>query len=249
MLLEAAKAAILCNDAELRRADNTWVVDGDPMEGALLSFGVKAGFDAGLLRKQFPRTDEIPFDTEHQFMATLHHSHEGRAFAFIKGAPERVLGLCSRQRVGENEQALDEEFWRSCTDAIASQGQRVLAVAVKEMPKGKRDLAFADVTGGATLLGLLGLIDPPREEALAAVRDCRSAGISVKMITGDHAVTAAAIANQLGSPTIPRSLPGRRSTSLTIRRCALWRARPRCSPAPAPRTSFAWLPHCRTTTP
>ncbi len=208
VLLAAAKAAILCNDAELRRADNTWVVDGDPMEGALLSFGVKAGFDAGLLRKQFPRTDEIPFDTEHQFMATLHHSHEGRAFAFIKGAPERVLGLCSRQRVGENEQALDEEFWRSCTDAIASQGQRVLAVAVKEMPKGKRDLAFADVTGGATLLGLLGLIDPPREEALAAVRDCRSAGISVKMITGDHAVTAAAIANQLKLADQPKVVTG-----------------------------------------
>ncbi|MGA7456948.1 MAG: HAD-IC family P-type ATPase [Methyloceanibacter sp.] len=198
VLLEAARAAILCNDAELRRADHTWIVDGDPMEGALLSFGVKGGYDSALLRKQFPRTDEIPFDTQHQFMATLHHSHEGGAFAFIKGAPERVLGLCSRQLGEGGKQALDEEFWRSCTDAIASRGQRVLAVAVKEMPKGKRDLAFADVAGGgATLLGLLGLIDPPREEVLAAVRDCRSAGISVKMITGDHAATAAAIANQL----------------------------------------------------
>jgi magnesium-transporting ATPase (P-type) len=207
-LLEAGKAAILCNDAELRHADNIWIVDGDPMEGALLSFGVKTGYDAALLRKQFPRTDEIPFDAQHQFMATLHHSHEGGAFAFIKGAPERVLRLCSRQLVGDKDQALDDEFWRSRTDAIAGQGQRVLAVAVKQMPKGNRDLAFADVADGATLLGLLGLIDPPREEAFAAVQDCRSAGISVKMITGDHAATAAAIANQLKLADHPKVVTG-----------------------------------------
>ena len=196
-LLEAAKAAILCNDAELRQAHGVWIVEGDPMEGALVSLGVKAGYGATLLRKQFPRTDEIPFDTQHQFMATLHHSHENGAFAYMKGAPERLLEMCDRQRGPSGDEPIDEDFWRSRTDAIAAQGQRMLAVAVKEMPTGQRDLSFADVEGGATMLGLLGLIDPPREETLAAVRDCRMAGIRVKMITGDHAATAEAIARQL----------------------------------------------------
>ena len=97
-LVEAARAAILCNDAELREAGGAWIVHGDPMEGALLSLGIKAGHDAGALRKQFPRTDEIPFDTQHQFMATLHHSHADGAFAYVKGAPERILSMCGSER-------------------------------------------------------------------------------------------------------------------------------------------------------
>jgi magnesium-transporting ATPase (P-type) len=196
-LLEAAKAAILCNDAELRHARGAWIIEGDPMEGALVSLGVKAGYDATLLRKQFPRTDEIPFDTEHKFMATLHHSHENGAFAYIKGAPERLLEMCDRQRGPSGDEPIDENFWRLRTEAIAAKGQRMLAVALKQMPTGQRDLSFANVESGATMLGLLGLIDPPREETLDAVRDCRAAGIRVKMITGDHAATAEAIARQL----------------------------------------------------
>jgi magnesium-transporting ATPase (P-type) len=197
-LIEAARAAILCNDAELSMTRGAWVVHGDPMEGALVSFGVKAGHDAALLRKQLPRTDEIPFDTEHQFMATLHHSHEdGTCFALIKGAPERLLAMCSRQRGLVADEPLDREFWRKQTDAMARQGRRMLAVAVKELPRKKRDLSFSDVERGATLICLLGLIDPPREEALAAIQECRQAGIRVKMITGDHAATAEAIAREL----------------------------------------------------
>jgi len=198
VLLEAARAAILCNDAELLPSGGTWVVNGDPMEGALVSFGVKAGHDVALLRKQFPRTDEIPFDTQHQFMATLHHSHEdGLAFAYIKGAPERILAMCSRQRGLIGEEPLDRDFWHKQTDAMARQGRRMLAVAVKPLPREKRDLSFSDVEDGATLLCLLGLIDPPREEAFAAIRECQQAGIAVKMITGDHAETAEAIAREL----------------------------------------------------
>jgi magnesium-transporting ATPase (P-type) len=207
-LQEVARVAILCNDAELRQADGAWRVEGDPMEGALVSLGVKAGHDAALLRKQLPRTDEIPFDTQHRFMATLHHSHDGKAFAYIKGAPERVLEMCVWQRAETGDEKLDKDFWRSRTDAIASQGQRVLAVAVKAMNKGKRELDFADVEQGATMLGLLGLIDPPREEALAAVQDCRSAGIDVKMITGDHAATAGAIARLLKLADDPKVVTG-----------------------------------------
>ena len=209
ILLETARAAILCNDAELRQSDGTWMVQGDPMEGALVSFGVKAGQAAELLRKQLPRTDEIPFDTQHQFMATLHHGHEdGTAFAYIKGAPERILAMCSRQLGPVGEEPLDRDFWSKETDAIARQGRRMLAVAVKALPPGQRDLHFSDLKDGATLLGLLGLIDPPREEALAAIRECQGAGIAVKMITGDHAVTAEAIARELQLAPEPKTITG-----------------------------------------
>jgi magnesium-transporting ATPase (P-type) len=208
-LIEAAKGAILCNDADLRETDHAWVVQGDPMEGALVSFGVKAGYDSPLLRKQLPRTDEIPFDTQHQFMATLHHGHEdGTAFAYIKGAPERLLLMCSRQRGIVGDEPLDREFWSGATEAIARAGRRMLAIAVKKLPREKRDLAFADVEDGATLLCLLGLIDPPREEALAAIRECQEAGIRVKMITGDHAATAEAIARELHLAPEPRTITG-----------------------------------------
>ena len=208
-LMDAARAALLCNDAELRKVEGIWTVQGDPMEGALVTLGVKAGHDAGLLRKQLPRTDEIPFDTQHQFMATLHHSHEdGTAFAYIKGAPERLLAMCSRQRGVSGDEPLDRDFWRQQTDAIARQGRRMLAVAVKDMKRSRRDLSFSDVEQGATLLCLLGLIDPPREEALVAIRECQEAGIRVKMITGDHAATAEAIARELKLADEPKTITG-----------------------------------------
>ena len=208
-LVEAAKATILCNDADLRHSDGDWRVHGDPMEGALVSLGMKLGYDAALLRKQLPRTDEIPFDTEHKFMATLHHSHEdGVAFALIKGAPERVLAMCSGQCGPGGVEPLDEAFWHAETGAIAAQGQRMLAIARKDMPKGHRGLNFSDVEQGVTLIGLLGLIDPPREEVLTAIRECQDAGIGVKMITGDHAATAEAIARELHLAEDPKILTG-----------------------------------------
>jgi len=206
-LQEMARAAILCNDADLRQSNGVWRVEGDPMEGALVTLGVKAGHNAEALRKKLPRTDEIPFDTQHRFMATLHHSHDGKAFAYIKGAPERVLQMCAKQHA-QGGDVIDKAFWQARTDEIAGQGQRVLAVAVKAMPKGKRELNFADVEQGVTMLGLLGLIDPPREEALEAVKDCRSAGIDVKMITGDHATTAGAIAGLLKLADDPKVVTG-----------------------------------------
>jgi len=206
---ELTRSAILCNDAELRESGGAWAVHGDPMEGALVSLGVKAGYDQELLRKQLPRTDEIPFDAQHQFMATLHHSHEdGTTFAFIKGAPERLLAMCSHQRGLLGEEPLDRAFWRKATEATARQGRRMLAVAVKALPKGQRDLNFSDVEHGATLLGLLSLVDPPREEVLAAIRECHEAGIGVKMITGDHAATAEAIARELKLAPDPKTITG-----------------------------------------
>jgi magnesium-transporting ATPase (P-type) len=193
------RAALLCNEATLRRAeDGRWVVDGDPTEGALLTAGLKAGLDPAFERAAYPRTDTIPFESEHRFMASLHHDHAGRGLIYLKGAPERALGMCARERTAGGERSLDLVRWQRRIEELAARGQRVLAVATKAAAADHRELRFADVEGDLTLLGLFGLIDPPREEAIAAIAACRSAGIRIKMITGDHGITARAIAAQLG---------------------------------------------------
>ncbi|MDX5334176.1 MAG: cation-transporting P-type ATPase [Gammaproteobacteria bacterium] len=197
ILLEALRAGALCNDASLSRRDENWQVDGDPMEGALLIGAMKAGLELAGEAEHLPRSDIIPFETEHRFMATLHHDHEGNGYIFIKGAPERILDMCGTQQTGAGHTALDRDSWEQHIAAIAAEGQRVLGVAVRLVPAEHRELCFDDLTQDITLLGLLGLIDPPREEAIAAVRDCQAAGIRVKMITGDHALTARGIARQL----------------------------------------------------
>jgi magnesium-transporting ATPase (P-type) len=207
-LRELTQAALLCNDANLRPADETWTVDGDPMEGALVSLAIKAGHDIDRVRRELPRKDEIPFDAAHRFMATLHHSHDDGAFVLVKGAPERVLAMCSAQRVADGKAPLDPDYWHAAVARLAQDGQRVLAFAMRPMPIGQQDLTFADVADGATLLGLTGFIDPPRNEAIEAVRDCATAGIRVVMITGDHALTAHAIARQLGLGDDPRVAAG-----------------------------------------
>jgi magnesium-transporting ATPase (P-type) len=197
-LADVARAALLCNDATLREANGDWKLEGDPTEGALLALAMKSGLDAHFEAEAVPRIDVIPFESEHRFMATLHHDHAGRTFAFVKGAPERVIGMCAQQRSGDEDRPIDPAFWHAHIDVLAAEGFRVLALAVTPMEKGKRELAFADIEGGLTLLALAGIMDPPREEAIRAVAACHSAGIGVKMITGDHAVTAAAIARAMG---------------------------------------------------
>ena len=193
-----ARAAALCNDAALHSREGEWQVEGDPMEGALLAFAGKAGIDLQRVGADWPRVDAIPFDARHRFMASLHHDHDGHVVALAKGAPERLLAMCACQRGEAGDEPLDTQTWREAADAIAARGQRVLAFASRDMPPGSTSLDFADVEGPLVLLGLVGLIDPPRPEAVAAVAECRRAGIRVKMITGDHAGTAAAIGAQVG---------------------------------------------------
>jgi len=221
MLQEMTRAALLCNDARLHEVNGQWVIEGDPMEGALLAVASKAGLDPATEAKRYPRTDAIPFDAEHRFMATLNHDHSGNAFIYVKGAPERILEMCGQQR-GFNEQvALDTDYWHSQAEEIASNGQRVLAVAMKTTDMSHTDLRFGDVEHGLTFIGLFGMIDPPREEAIAAVAECTAAGIQVKMITGDHAGTARAIARQLGLENPDTILNGHDLDSLddeTLRR-------------------------------
>jgi magnesium-transporting ATPase (P-type) len=199
LLTHAVRAAVLCNDAALQQQDNQWQVLGDPMEGALLVAGIKAGFDGDTENKLYPRTDLIPFESEHRFMATLHHSHEGEAFIFVKGAPEQLLGMCSQQQNSyQDTGAVDHDYWRHQVEEMAQRGMRVLAIAYRPTEYEHIELSFDDVQNNLIMIGLFGFIDPPREEAIQAVKECNTAGIRVKMMTGDHASTAKAIASQLG---------------------------------------------------
>lgn len=205
-LSEMARAAALCNDASLKLKESGWHVEGDPMEGALLAFAGKAG---ALKADHPPRLDAIAFDARHRYMATLHANEGGGMVAYVKGAPERIVEMCSRQRSADGgEERLDGAYWDEISRRIAARGERVLAIAVGEMPHEGGELRHGHVESGLTLLGVVGLMDPPRPEAIAAVAECRTAGIRVKMITGDHAATAAAIARQIGLENPERVLTG-----------------------------------------
>ena len=208
LLLELARASVLCNDGALLQQDGQWLVQGDPTDGALITLALKAELDPELISREYPRVDTIPFESEHKFMATLHHDHSGHGFIYLKGAPEQVLEMCSRERRDGDDHPINHSFWKEQVDSIARQGQRTLAVSYLAVGD-KREMDFADVKSGLTILGLYGLIDPPREEAMAALENCRRAGISVKMITGDHGLTATAIGEQIGMTIGSGAVTGR----------------------------------------
>ncbi|MFP4629591.1 MAG: cation-transporting P-type ATPase [Desulfohalobiaceae bacterium] len=218
-LLQILRGALLCNDAAVYQRDSKWLLEGSPTEGALVVAGLKAGLEQKQESELWPRKDSIPFSSENKFMATLHHDHQGRAFIYLKGAPERIWERCSAQAGSRDKlQDLDLEYWQQQARDIASKGQRLLALAWKEVPGDKQDLEFSDLEGGFTFLALFGIIDPPREEAIKAaalligrcvsIDQCQSAGIVVKMITGDHVLTAQAIARELGIENWQEALTG-----------------------------------------
>ncbi|MGE0151455.1 MAG: cation-transporting P-type ATPase [Reyranellaceae bacterium] len=193
------RCGLLCGDAHLRQAEGGhWAVDGDPMEGALVALAMKAGLNPEHARAEWRRSDEIPFDAQHRFMATRHAGPAGQTAIFVKGAPERLLAMCASQMTPSGPQPLDQAWWNERIAEAASEGERVLGFAMKSPAPGEGRLSFADLEDGLVFLGVVGFIDPPREEVVRAIAECRSAGIAVKMITGDHAATAAAIARQLG---------------------------------------------------
>lgn len=199
--------AALCNDARLRVSGDTVQADGDPMEVALLAMAARTGMDTDALRSTSPRLDEIPFDAQHRYMATLHGRPDGGALLMVKGAPERVLSMCSRQVTAAGIAPLDAAAWHQAIDLAGSAGERVLGFAWRDCDVRPERLGFSDVQD-LVFVGLVGFIDPPRAEAIRAVADCRSAGIGVKMITGDHAATASAIAAQLGLAELPEVVTG-----------------------------------------
>ncbi|UYN97283.1 MAG: cation-transporting P-type ATPase [Enhydrobacter sp.] len=208
VLEELSLAALLCNDASLRQTGDDWTIDGDPMEGALVSLAIKAGHDDAAARANFRRLDEIPFDSRHRYMATLNARDGHPPIAYVKGAPERILAMCGRVATADGERPLDAEAWHGNVERLAANGQRVIALARRTMTEGERGIAPSHVERDLTLLGLVGLIDPPRPEAIAAIAECKAAGIRVKMITGDHAATARAIAVQLGLADDPKAVTG-----------------------------------------
>jgi calcium-translocating P-type ATPase len=195
-LKDAGLIALLCNDAHLSQNEGGWHVAGDPMEGALLAFAAKTGADAA----GWTRKAEIPFDAVHRFMAVLVEGPEGERLVLVKGAPERILAMCGDQSGPEGRQTLDASFWSREGEHVAAQGHRVLGLALCAAPQdGPEDVLHAShLDGKLTMMALVGLLDPPRQEAIEAVAQCHSAGIAVKMITGDHAGTAAAIGRQIG---------------------------------------------------
>ena len=210
VLAELARAAALCNDASIIGKDGQPSIHGDPMEAALKVFAGKAEFDHVNSASAWPRVDEIPFDTRIRFMATLHHDHHGHGIAYLKGAPERILAMCAHQvSTDGGTEPLSTEHWERIITEMASEGLRVLALARRPMAKGSRELVLEELEQGAELLGVVGLLDPPRQEAIRAIKECHDAGIRVKMITGDHALTAGAIARKLGLRNADRVLTGK----------------------------------------
>ena len=192
------RVSVLCNDAELLEQDGFWKVEGDPTEGALYPFAAKIGLDRQTEQSACRRIDIIPFESEHKFMATLNEDAAGKQMLLVKGAPEIILENCDRQQADEPA-PIEREYWLRMSDKLAAQGERVLAVAWQEQPDVKAgSLGPADLPTNLVLLGLIGLLDPPRTEAIEAVKECHAGGIRVTMITGDHKITAAAIAKMLG---------------------------------------------------
>ena len=197
------RAGALCSDARLERDGGSWLLHGDPTEGAIVVAAEKAGLRVEELRAAAPRLDALPFESENQFMATFHEAG-GAPEILVKGAPEVVLRMCAGTLSAERSAAA-----HAAAEAMARDGMRVLAVARRDGRPASGAVTREDVSAGLSFLGLVGMIDPPRPEAIAAIAACHRAGIRVKMITGDHRSTAAAIGRQLGIlPEGAKAVPG-----------------------------------------
>lgn len=219
---ECLLAGLLCNDSALVQKEDRWDAQGDPTEVALIVAAQKAGLEHEAAKARLPRVDAIPFESQHQYMATLHDDREaGRKLVYLKGAVEVVLERCNRTfNTRRQPERLDRERVQAQVARLASAGLRVLAFARAELPAATTRIHARDLPCEFTFLGLQGMIDPPRPEAIEAVAACHRAGIQVKMITGDHAGTAVAIGRQLGlasqteTPDRPAALSGKELAAL-----------------------------------
>jgi Ca2+-transporting ATPase len=190
-LLMLFRIGLLCNESNLSLEDERYKVDGDPTEGALIVSAMKAGLNPEEERERYPQLFIIPFESERGYMATLHR-HGDRHLVFVKGAPEKLLEICAECRL---------DAWADfprVAEHFAREGLRVLGMAFKEVPADQTEITMTDLQTGLIFAGLQGMIDPPRPEAIEAVAGCKKAGIRVVMITGDHAITAEAIAKKMG---------------------------------------------------
>ena len=198
-LLSFLKAGTLCNDSDLHEKEGQWVIKGDPTEAALVVAAAKAGMRIRETRLECPRTEEIPFSSERKRMTTI-HDVDGRRWAYMKGAPELVLERCAHVLEGDAPRLLTDEDRRAivrANETMAGEALRVLAAASRELPDG---IAYTEdaVEQGMVFLGLAGMMDPPRPEAIEAIRVCKQVHIRPVMITGDHQLTAVAVAREMG---------------------------------------------------
>ncbi|TVQ16448.1 MAG: cation-transporting P-type ATPase [Leptolyngbya sp. DLM2.Bin15] len=195
-LRQCLQVGMLCNDSELEQKDKLWGVVGDPTEGALLVAARKIGFNRADLNRSYPRLDSIPFESEYQYMATLNRVDGDARAIYVKGSTEAIVSRCQQVLAADGStHPIDPQHIFEQVEHMASRGLRVLSFAYK--PASGETLDHDDIQTGLIFLGLQGMIDPPRAEAIAAVKACKSAGIQVKMITGDHQVTASAIAKRM----------------------------------------------------
>jgi Ca2+-transporting ATPase len=216
-VMETLRCGLLCNDSLLVEKAGHLTVQGDPTEGALITAAAKAGLFLADETVRHRRLDTIPFESHHQYMATLHADAQGApAVVYIKGSVEAVLERCTSVLDQQGSAvSLNPAAIHATVEAMASKGLRVLAFARREFRDGRPKIAHQDIAAGLTFLGLQGMIDPPRNEAIEAVRNCHSAGIRVKMITGDHAITASAIAERIGLHNAKKVVTGRELAAMS----------------------------------
>jgi magnesium-transporting ATPase (P-type) len=255
LLQRLVRAGALCNEGGLDREGEAWVWHGDPTDVALLALAHKAGVDPGALNERHPLTNTIPFEPERRYAASFHRS-DGAGLVLVKGAPERVVGMCARMWVDDPGRGtapaiapLDPERVHEWARALALQGHRVLALAEREEPQPLAADATPPEPADLTLIGLIGMTDPPREGVPEAVAACHRAGIRVVMITGDHLdtawISASAWCGPAVGPMARTPSTARRWSAWTTTRCA--RAWGACAwwPGPPPEPSCGWCSRCR----
>ncbi len=204
VLWQLLRTVRACNNAEVSEKDGQWQLTGTPTEGALLTLSYKAG-----LRDFKPeRIDSIPFESDHKYMATLNKVDED-LYIFMTGAPERVLDMCHKQLTPDGEKDLDRDYWEEKMEAVAAKGQRLLGAAFNKTDSGRKELEKDDLEKRKVFLGIIGIIDPPRDEAIEAIKECKEAGVEVKMITGDHLITARAIGKEIGIGDGEKAISGK----------------------------------------
>lgn len=194
VLWQLLQTVRVSNNSEINKDDEgSWKLTGTPTEGALLTLSYKAGL------KDFAseRLDSVPFESDHGYMATL-NKIDDEVFVFMTGAPERVLEMCAKQYGSDEEKEVDKGYWEKIMDDVASRGQRLIGAAFSKTDKNRTELQKADLEKNKIFLGIIGIIDPPRDQVIQSIKECREAGVKVKMITGDHAVTAKAIGKEIG---------------------------------------------------
>ncbi|TVR43883.1 MAG: cation-transporting P-type ATPase [Bacteroidia bacterium] len=205
VLWKLLQAARVCNNSEIeKQEDGQWKLTGAPTEGAMLTMAYKAGL------KDFKpeRIDSIPFESDHKYMATL-NKVDNKKFIFMTGAPERVIDMCKKQLSDDGAKDIDNDYWETKMEEAAANGQRLLGVAFSEADDNRNELNKEDCEHNKTFLGIVGIIDPPRDEAVESIKECKEAGVEVKMITGDHVITAKAIGKEIGIGDGEKALSGK----------------------------------------